>query len=187
MGLIPRTGVAVVVEEVVGVCNELAERDVDVRLEERDELEIELAEAVPVEDNAVFELEELEPETKLEDELCVIRGDEFEVNVGLDGSEEAEGLVEVEELGEAEETEETEELSELGKAVAELEDEGPSVLLVEDDAVVNTEVEELAYELVVDVVLEMVTDIVAALKLYKFITQLLPHISEEFPRHGKLH
>jgi hypothetical protein len=89
--LIPRTGVAVVVEEVVDVCDELAERD---------ELEIELAEVVMVEDNAPFEPEELELETKLEDdELCVIRGDEFEVDVGLDESEEAEGSAEVEELG----------------------------------------------------------------------------------------
>jgi hypothetical protein len=63
MGLIPRTGVAVVVVEELVVYDELAERDV--RLEERDELETELAEVVLVEDNTVFELEEPEPETKL--------------------------------------------------------------------------------------------------------------------------
>jgi DNA helicase HerA-like ATPase len=71
--------------------------------------------------------------------------------------------------------------------VAELDDAGPRVLLVEDDVVVIIDVDEVADELVVDEALEMVTDIVAALKLYKFITQLLPHISEGFPRHGKLH
>jgi hypothetical protein len=63
MGLIPRTGVAVVVVEELVVYDELAERDV--RLEERDELETELAEVVLVEDNTVFELEEPELETKL--------------------------------------------------------------------------------------------------------------------------
>jgi hypothetical protein len=61
--LIPRTGVAVVVVEELVVYDELAERDV--RLEERDELETELAEVVLVEDNTVFELEEPELETKL--------------------------------------------------------------------------------------------------------------------------
>jgi hypothetical protein len=63
VGLIPRTGVAVVVVEELVVYDELAERDV--RLEERDELETELAEVVLVEDNTVFELEEPELETKL--------------------------------------------------------------------------------------------------------------------------
>ena len=63
MGLIPRTGVAVVVVEELALYDELAERDV--KLEERDELETELAEVVLVEGNTVFELEEPELETKL--------------------------------------------------------------------------------------------------------------------------
>jgi hypothetical protein len=104
----------------------------------------------------------------------------------LDGSEDAEGLAEVEVLGKAEETE-AEEPGEVGEVVAELDDNGPRVLLVEDDGVAIIDVDEVADELVADVALEMVADIVTALKLYKFITQLLPHISEGFPRHGKLH